>query len=125
MRGIFESSGFLRSWIGGLPINKPNQVPNPEGFFGISTVYKKFCLRPICQHVLAPQEAFLLARHERNRPAGRQASVSGKIFHALRRQPDVELNSYFVFGSDARFSGRLDPEIGLLHDDLAGVPAVL
>ena len=25
-------------WIGGLPINKPNQVPNPEGFFGISTV---------------------------------------------------------------------------------------
>ena len=43
---------------------------------------------------------------------------SGKIFHALRRQPDVELNLTSL-GSDVRFSGRLDPEIGLHHDDLA------
>jgi hypothetical protein len=71
------------------------------------------------------KKPFLLARHERDRPAGGQASVSGKIFRALRPQPDVELHSYFVFGSDARFSGRLDPDIGLLHDGLAGVPAIL
>jgi hypothetical protein len=43
----------------------------------------------------------------------------------LRRQPDVELNCNFVFGSDARFSGRLDPVVGLLHDGLARVTAVL
>jgi hypothetical protein len=34
-------------------------------------------------------------------------------------------NFNFVFDSIARFSGRLDPEIGLLHGALAGVTAVL
>jgi hypothetical protein len=46
-------------------------------------------------------------------------------FAFLRCQPHVELNSNFVFGLDARFSRRLDPEISLLHDGLAGVAAVL
>src|ERR1700730_16406893 len=43
----------------------------------------------------------------------------------LRRQPHVKLNSHFILGSDARFSGRLDPEIGLLHGGLAPVTAIL
>ena len=46
-------------------------------------------------------------------------------FVLLRCQPHVELNSNFVFGLDARFSRRLDPEISLLHRGLAGVAAVL
>src|ERR1700756_4431807 len=46
-------------------------------------------------------------------------------FAFLRCEPDVELNSNFVFGLDARFSRRLDPEISLLHDGLAGVAAFL
>ncbi len=56
--GVFSVLWVLcdQRWIGGLPINKPNQASNPEGFFGISTVYKKFCLRPICQHAVHLQE---------------------------------------------------------------------
>src|ERR1700732_4082164 len=54
------------------------------------------------------------------------SSISaGRAPRVLRRQPHVELYSNFVFGSDARFSGRLDPEVSLLHDGLAGVTAVL
>jgi hypothetical protein len=43
----------------------------------------------------------------------------------LRRQPDVEFNSNLVFGSDTRFSGGRDPEVGLLHGGVTGVTAVL
>lgn len=50
---------------------------------------------------------------------------AGRSPRVLRRQPDVELNSNLVFGSDARFSGRLDPVVDLLHNGLARVTAVL
>ena len=36
----------------------------------------------------------------------------------------VELNSNFIFRSNACFSRRLDPEVGLLDEGLAGVTAV-
>jgi hypothetical protein len=36
----------------------------------------------------------------------------------------VELNSNFMFRSNTCFSRRLDPEVGLLHEGLAGVTAV-
>jgi hypothetical protein len=47
------------------------------------------------------------------------------ILEALRRQPDIEFNFHFVFGSNAGFSRRLDPEISQFHGGLAGVAAVL
>jgi hypothetical protein len=47
------------------------------------------------------------------------------MFQQLRLQPNVEFNSDFVFGSDARFSGGRDPEVGLLHGGLAGSLAIL
>jgi hypothetical protein len=37
----------------------------------------------------------------------------------LRRQRHVKLNSHFILGSDARFSGKLDPKFGLFHGGLA------
>ncbi len=46
------------------------------------------------------------------------------IFQLLPFQPNIELNSDFVFGSDAGFSGRRHPEVGLLHGGLAGVLAI-
>src|SRR6266567_492067 len=58
-------------WIGGLPINKPDQALNPTGFFGISTFYEKFCLRPICQHAVPLQETLpSWPTRSRNRPTG-------------------------------------------------------
>ena len=64
-----------------------------------------------------------------NRPRNRSLSLMfanrGRAPRVLRRQPHVELNFSFVFGSDARFSGRLDSEVAQLHGSLAGVAAVL
>jgi hypothetical protein len=66
-----------------LPINKPDRALHPEGFLGIATVYKKFCLRPICQHVVHLKKPFFLVRPERDPPPGqRQASVPSKIFRS-------------------------------------------
>ena len=53
------------------------------------------------------------------------AEKAGNPPPTLRRHPDVELNSNFVFGPDARFSRRRDPEIGLLHDRLPDISTVL
>jgi hypothetical protein len=58
-------------------------------------------------------------------PIMKWSSISaGRVPRILRYQPDVKLNFNFVFGSDASFSRRLDPEVSLLHDGLAGVTAV-
>jgi hypothetical protein len=40
---------------------------------------------------------------------------------SARFQPHVELNSHFIFGADARFSGRLNSKVCLLHGN-RGVP---
>jgi transposase len=50
--------------------------------------------------------------------------ITGTAYQ-LPFQPNVELNSDFIFGSDARFSGGRDPEVGLLHGGVAGVLATL
>ena len=47
------------------------------------------------------------------------------MFQQLPLQLNVELNSDFIFGSDARFTGGRDPEVGLLYGGLAGVLAIL
>src|SRR5271154_7611435 len=57
--------------------------------------------------------------------AGRSRSVALCSPGILRRQSHVELNSNFVFGPDAHFTGRLDTEVGLFHGGLAGATPVL
>jgi hypothetical protein len=103
------------------PSTNPIKCFNPYRVFGISTVYKKFCLRPICQHAVHLQEPLPSCSIVR----GWTSFSIRLIFRALRGQSDVELNSNFIFSSDTCLSGRVDPEIGLLHDGLASVPAVL
>ena len=58
--GIFGNQG----WVCCLAIDKPDQALNPEGFFGISTVYKNLRRRSFCQHAVHLKQAFEVEGHD-------------------------------------------------------------
>src|SRR5450755_3318393 len=47
------------------------------------------------------------------------------MFQESLLQPYIELNSDFIFGSDARFSWGRDPEVGLLDVGLTSVLPII
>ena len=52
-----------QGWVGCLAIDKPDQALNPEGFFGISTVYKNLRRRSFCQHAVHLKQPFEVEGH--------------------------------------------------------------
>jgi len=56
---------------------------SPELFFGISTVYKKFCLRPTCQHAVhLEKRSFMFDQSAIILRVKGRASVSRKVFRS-------------------------------------------
>jgi hypothetical protein len=91
--------------------------------------------RIIAIHTSDPADAVLTRRTSfisvGESSSGRSVGAARRLLRfvrapcVLRNQTHIELNLNFVFGLDAQFTGRLDPEVGLFHLGLACVVAIL
>jgi hypothetical protein len=87
-------------------------------------------LRRNRKSVCSPSSRFGRGRHPsegriRLRRSCRAERRALGVMDVSRHQPDIEFNFNFVFGSNARFAGRLDPEVSQFHCGLARVAPVL
>src|SRR5208283_237716 len=94
-----------------------------DGNLGLS--WMSSCAGRLYNHLRRSDDPRLPRFEQPGEPDETSSPRYGTLLASYRRWPHVELNSNFVFGFDARFSGRLDPEVGLFHGGRAGVTVVL